>query len=293
MKNFVYPSKKNLILLAICIVIIIIISSIQYRNNSTDDSANLLAVVPEKVSSNPFLSDTSTSTENFANISDPSLMGGSSDTTVAPTKINITDQLSQDIFKNFMAVDQNQGSVSADAQSLILQSATSKSYMQLDATTYNSSDIKILDKTTPSNTREYGNQLGYIIYTYSVKTGTEGDVDIIKKYLETKDVTLLKKLDKFIESYKNILKNTLSIGVPDNFISQDVAYVNSLSLTVASLTKIRDTENDPLGTLVYLESYMKGVSGISQSMSSFVQEFTGEGIIFRDNEYGSVLSRSV
>lgn len=287
------PNKKNLILLAICVVIIIIIASVIYHNNAAKNSNDLVAVVPDQTTSDSSLYGTSTSTEDFANISDTSLMGGSSTSTSATAPLNITDQLSQDIFKNFMAVDQNQGGVSQDAQDLILQSATNKSYLQVNADTYNSSDIKLLNKSTPANTRNYANQLGYIMYTYEVKTGGESDLDIIKKYFETNDASQLKKLKKFVDSYKNILQATLLIGVPDSFISADINYLNSLSLTTTALAKIQNAGNDPLGTLVYLESYMKGVSGIAKSITSFVQEFKNEKIIFKSNEYGSLLNRGV
>lgn len=124
-----------------------------------------------------------------------------------------------------------------------------------DIPTYKIEDILTTEDNSENSIKKYKDQLRTMGEKYA--DVYESELIVIRKALSINDSKELKKLNKAIETYRNIIKDLLTITVPSNLAQTHLNILNTYSVLIDSVGKMREVLQDPVIGIAGILQYQR------------------------------------
>jgi hypothetical protein len=138
---------------------------------------------------------------------------------------------------------------------------------------------------TPEKIKAYGNTIATIL-TDKPPTPLEHELVILDRATQKNDPKELKKLDPLIAEYKKIESALMKVVVPKSAVEQHVAFTESVSGMIYSITGISYIMTDPIKSLPGVSSYAENSQKFLEILRKYKSYFDTEGIIFNPDDNG-------
>lgn len=255
------PSKKILVTLIICIAILSSVSIFEWRTNIKILNPNKENIVVDN-----------SATNNGANANQKNWQGLLSEMTGTTTILsdsngvpidpnNLTAQMAQSYFGQFLMLSQNGGQVTESDANQIAQNTVSASDLSIQAKVYTTKDINI----KPTNTQNILNYFSGIdkSFTNNSIIFKESELDILNQAVVSGKQSDIDKLDPIIAGYKKILNGLLKIPVPSEATGLHLELLNSISVVTVDIESMKSTITDPVKGLVSIKQFQEHYSVFS------------------------------
>jgi hypothetical protein len=200
-----------------------------------------------------------------------------------------TDKFAQNFFQNYISLRDSSGQLSEnDKINLINASVGDIAGTYISAQNYTLSDLNISQDTDSVSARNYGNALGEIILKHSFET--EDELTIFNRSVTKNDVKEIEKLDPIINGYKNILKDSLAVSVPQDATNEHIVFIQSIASVTESIENMRVIYSDPIRAIAGIGGYEQGVELLKNAFGEMRSYFIKKEIIFDRNDKGYVMT---
>ncbi len=156
----------------------------------------------------------------------------------------LTAQVSKNFFGQYLLAKKGGQEVTPEKALEIAESVMQNVPVELAVKEYGVKDIKVVPVTIESQTLYIEKFIA--ILKANPPQSNENELQIITKAIETQNTQDIKKLDVIIQSYKNILTETLKIPVPKDLVPDHMIYLNAVSAVYTDLTEMRLVLDDPM-----------------------------------------------
>jgi hypothetical protein len=144
-------------------------------------------------------------------------------------------------------------------------------------TSYTYADMKIIDDKSIDVLAKYGKEVMTSIGTAIPKVT---ETTIATEAFDKNDMTLLKKIDPIIASYKKTLSALKSMNVPALVAKDHLDLMNGVSIQLYNAESLRNADTDPLKGLAGVGMEVNGLTLISQSIMNIERILNLSGIEF-------------
>ncbi len=186
---------------------------------------------------------------------------------------NISTQLSQTLFSQFMSVQTN-GTLDADSEAQIISNTLASVNPGTIPPKYTISDIKVVpeNKTT---LRAYGNAFAQIL---------SDNNDLISGEQSN---------EAAIQSYEIMINALSKLSVPDGLVLNHLKILNDFNVSDQSLQiMVNDQTTDPVKALLAVKTLQTNQADMKQLFTNIQVEMQNNGIIFAKSEIGAIWNNS-
>jgi hypothetical protein len=141
--------------------------------------------------------------------------------------------------------------------------------------------------TTQDSARAYGTRILEIADAHSPKQATENEMVIFAQALEANDPKQLEALAPIAEGYAGIISDTLTVPVPDAFVTQHLALLNAYEAVYSDIRAAQAGFEDPLLALARTRDYDVHAQALLTAYILIAKALTGQGVTYTSNELGS------
>ena len=211
----------------------------------------------------------------------PTVAAGQGTTDQTQDTGNLTYNLTKSILESGVlgAIDQNGNLTSTDfIQNIKLPDGIDPNAILTSAATARSSNVSVKNANTPDDVRKYFNEVAAAYEKNLVPRQGRGDILVIADVLDTKDYSKLKELDPIIEGLRRTIADIELIVVPSDYVSDAVRELNYLLETKRAVEIFRNTENDPLATLIIFKRRIELLGEMTQFHREIVAGLITKGI---------------
>lgn len=215
------------------------------------------------------------------------------DATKTSAKIELekteTAKISRDLFAYYMEAKRSGVPLDADVQKQIIDQAFSNKIIGQEPKQYSSADVRVVQST---DLKKYGNDLGLAL-TVGQTSNTTSEIEILNTALNTNKPEEIKKLDPIIVGYSAILTAMSVVSVPNEMLDYHLELLNSVSKVLTDIKSFRMIFEDPIVGLSGVGSYSKDLEAMRNALKQIEAVFGARGVTFEQNEYGSILMRTI
>ena len=206
--------------------------------------------------------------------------------------LNNTDKFGRELFSRYIELKQAGEAGTAVGRDKIVQAMLqSGNLVETPRQDVLKSLILLGDSAnlTESTIKEYGNAVGKVLTTYSIKSRNENF--IIRDYLANTDETAFAELDRIITSYKNIRAGLLKVAIPSDMAQTHLDLINSINELIFIVEAYRRVEIDPIATLQAVGMYQNTYDNFKNALSSIKDYFLNHSITYNSTEYGKIFNQ--
>lgn len=220
------------------------------------------------------------SARTYESITLPSTLVAS--TTYTPPT-TFTGKFSEAFFQDYMSGKiENDGEVDAEtlvsnAVVAIEESTKSRTYSRLEIITV---------PTTDESVRAYGNRIMEIVRDRSINN--EHEMVILERALSKNDPTILEELRPIQTVYEQIIKDTLLVPTPDEFVKEHIDMLNANEAILTDLIAMQKTFTDPLYALARTKGYENDTLLLFHAFKNMGAKLTARGITYAKDEPGAI-----
>lgn len=153
---------------------------------------------------------------------------------------------------------------------------------------YNTSDIRTSNDSSPAALRKYGNAVGAAMMKHDVPSGTEPDLLIIFKSLKNNDPDEMRNLDYYINFYNESLVEILGLPVPKDLAIAHIHLLNSMKGYVEILRAMRRVFTDPFAAATGLKRYEEVLASLRDARDEISAVFKKHDVVFANAEPGVI-----
>lgn len=175
----------------------------------------------------------------------------------------VTDQVGIQLFQSTLRA-KGLGAVGPTKSQVVTETADILRNTTLKDVIYDASSI-IVTENSPTNIRSYGNAIGQILISNNIP-GSEGELTIMQRALQTENPDQLEKLEPIIAMYKNMRDQTLATPVPRGFEKQHLDLINVYQAMYASLDGMKLAFADPVVALLRIKRYQDDAAGLGNAL---------------------------
>lgn len=162
---------------------------------------------------------------------------------------------------------------------------------KLDGDTYTMSNLSAGNDNSPEALKKYGNDMAEIFITTSNKYNPkESYLVLVKQALESGDPKKLKKLDPYVDFYKNIIKDSLALKVPSSAASIHLNIINSYAETLALIQAFQAVFDDAPSAVAAHSRLEKASARFMDAFKGAADFFKEKGVVFFQGEKGALFS---
>jgi hypothetical protein len=276
--------RQNIIFASLFALILIVVAFVYSKK---DDVRNAESKNPVQITEN-----IATSTDGMAwqkqfidkNINISKSSSEAKNTSNKSTKSNptATDLFGMDFLSKYSELRQSGLNTNADAVKGATNSilANAQDYLPKPKL-YTYDDLKILEDKSTSVLVDYGKQVVSATAKLLVK---ENETTIVADAFDKNDMTLLKKIDPVIASYKRGLNDLVAMKVPSPLAKYHLDLVNGASMQVYNAESLRNTDTDPVRGLAGISMEVTALSQINTAILSIEKYLNDSGIVFATNK---------
>ncbi len=177
----------------------------------------------------------------------------------------LTDQVGIQLFQSTLRA-KGMGNVGPTKSQIVVETADILRNTAIKDTIYDALAITVTENS-PATIRAYGNAIGQILIANNV-VGSEGELVIMQRALQTENPDLLTKLDPIILMYKNMRNETLATPVPRGFEKQHLDLINVYQAMYATLGGMKLAFNDPVVALLRIKRYQDDATGLGIALQN-------------------------
>lgn len=197
----------------------------------------------------------------------------------------VTDQVGIQLLQSVLRA-KGQGPVGQSKAQVVKDTAEILRTTVIKDTVYDVSSIQVVENS-PEAIRNYGNRLGEILINNNV-VGSEGELAIIQRALQTENVKYLDNLDPIINMYKTLRDETLVTPVPRGFERQHVTLINVYQAMYATLDGMKLAFTDPVVALLRVKRYQDDATGLAIGLQNMYKALLPNAQLFNRNDPAAV-----
>jgi hypothetical protein len=198
---------------------------------------------------------------------------------------NITASFSKNLYTANAYINK-QGNLTTKEKEALATNIIKQEGAKLTFTTYEVADLNLTKTETDATRKAYGNNLG-TVYKKAVSAKlTVDDITTMKKFNETKDISVLDTLTNKKILLESIIKDLLAISVPYSAASYHLLVVNSISQYKSLVENMAMVRDDPIRAALSFNAYEETLRTMSSSFVTMQNYFVIENITFTSNEPG-------
>lgn len=170
---------------------------------------------------------------------------------------SFTDSLLKDTLASYNLVRQpgvSNTELSKKINSDLEQKIRAKIYNP-DTRIYEIKDIIITENNNENSIREYKKQLREMGKKY--EDTYENEITVVNNTLITENSQELEKLNAAISTYKNMIKDLLTITTPSNLAQTHLNIINTYSALIDSVEKMKEILKDPIIGIAGILQYQR------------------------------------
>ena len=200
-----------------------------------------------------------------------------------PEVLSATDRLAHDLFSRYASVKRSGGVLDKATEEQIISAVLSNT-KEVTVRTYTASDLSIIKASDDTALRTYGNAMGTIVKKYSIKN--ENELVIFERAVRNDNPEELKNLDPILAAYEGMLREMISVSVPQNAVSIHVALLNSMSGIFSTIQAMRVIYSDPSTALLSVSEYVNYSKKQGETLKGVSDLFGNKNVAFAENENG-------
>ena len=181
------------------------------------------------------------------------------------TPDTLTDQVGIQLFKAVME-SKARGSVGPNKAKIIADTANTLRNTAQQDYIYKVNNIRVIGSSNEAIVT-YANTVAQIIINNNIP-GSEKELTIIERALQTENPAELSKLDPIIEMYKKLRDQTLLTPVPTGFEKQHLDLINVYNAIYSSLTGVKLAFSDPVVALLRIKRYQDDATGLGNALQN-------------------------
>ncbi len=170
---------------------------------------------------------------------------------------SVSDQISISLLSNYLQLKQEGSLTQENTQKLL--DLTANSIVNTNQNQIISAELNIIPDNGKQTMVDYANDLGKVFKENKPKE-VKNELQIITKALESKDEKAMSEIDSIIQIYDTLILDMKSMYIPKTFEKSHLDMVNGLTHISTSLKSLKDTNNNPFGSVSALSSYQNGVN---------------------------------
>ncbi len=207
-------------------------------------------------------------------------------------ELTTTEKFARGVFGSYLSKRVSGAPLSDKEKNDLIYSAEQNIFNLItQAKQYTVSDLLISGDISETSSKNYGNMFGEVIIRYPFKTGNV--LEIFNSSIETDNLEEIKKIDFIIDNYKNILKDILTIPVPNDVVEEHLIVVQNIASITVSIENMRVIYSDPMRAIIGLGKYKQDVLSLTEALQDIQLYFIKKGIVFDKNEKGFVLVSTI
>lgn len=192
----------------------------------------------------------------------------------------LTDQFALEFFEQYMR-GERYGAFGTNPEELVQQSGEALANQAKDQP-ITRSQVSVSADTSTEAIAMYGEQIAAIIATHS-RTDTEQELTIVDRAIRLNDRTELEKLDPIIEVYENILTDTLTLTVPQTYVTEHLILVNAYQAVLNDIKAMRVSFDDPMRSLLRTQRYQEDIDGMYNAIVGLYEKLRTAGITWDED----------
>lgn len=202
---------------------------------------------------------------------------------------NITASFSKNMYITSSYIQKN-GTVTEEEKKKIVAEVMKKEAAKIEVKVYAIKDIRIATKDDSTAKKKYGNELGALIDKATRYEIGGGDAEVLKKYLEKKDASLLIYFSTKKENLEHLLAQMLLVEVPYSATPYHLLALNRISEYKTILESLEKTDSDPVRSTISFNTYYPVIKGLFFALTNMRDYFNVENIIFKESDAGYVFT---
>lgn len=165
--------------------------------------------------------------------------------------------------------------------------------IKLDTDVYTKNDLLIDADNSPEAIKKYGNDMAGIFLKYGQVQASADYLTIVKRALETKSPKELKKIEPYINFYKNIIRDSLLLKVPSSAASIHLDIINSYAQMLGILQGFLTVLDNPAAAIASNSRLTKASVRFLDSYKKADDYFKEKGVVFSPGENGGLFASTV
>lgn len=195
-----------------------------------------------------------------------------------------TDEISRNLFSEYLALKQSGGLNQTSVQNLI--NRTVSQINSGDATLYSLSNIKTIPDSDSVGAKIYGNSLAAIRQKYK-NLYRQQPIVIIGNSINFEDEASLESVRRAANLYKLEAEELLKLFVPQSLAVTHLNLVNNYISSSEGLRGLADLGTDPIRAIAGIQGHTGAASAEPAILFSISEFFLVRGIVFSPSEPGA------
>ncbi len=195
-------------------------------------------------------------------------------------KLTLTDRFGRSFFTEYAQLSQSGQLKDEAAVARSLDNILTNAFDSTSPTIYKISDLK---KSTKDDTAALKNWMDGVSRSLDLYTWRDNEAMLAQAYVNTKDVSMLKKIDSIIAGYTRIIASLKAVQTPASASTQMVDLVNAFNTLKYSAQYLRAFNSDPLKGAVGIRAFTTGTEQLISSLENADTILTTKGLTFEVN----------
>jgi hypothetical protein len=123
--------------------------------------------------------------------------------------------------------------------------------------------------------------------------GTDNELIILEKTVDSQDRKDMADLDIIIASYKKMLSDSLGVSVPRSAGAIHISIINDFSKILNSVENFKKVFDDPIATLAAVKQYQETSADLAAAMKAATLYFSNRGIEYDRSQSGYAFTHAL
>ncbi|MDP3734817.1 MAG: hypothetical protein Q8R39_00085 [bacterium] len=205
---------------------------------------------------------------------------------------SVTAAVGKELLSKYFVLKQSGGEIDPETAKRLVEDSISGLSDTRAVRTYSTADIIIAERDSKGAIRDYGNAVGAIVTRYS-PTGSEREMVIFTRALQSDKAGEVAKLDPIIVGYRAIRDGALATPVPLSASVLHLRMINAVERYSATLSGLRRLQSDPLVALLSFSAIQKDAEGLLAVLQDVERFFRERGIEYAKGEDGYAFANAL
>lgn len=223
--------------------------------------------------------------ESFETITPPTSGTSIASSTPYTPPTTLTGKFSEAFLQDYLQ-GKMQGTDYAKDPSKFVNTAVAAIEKNAQSVTHTAQEVVTIP-TTEDSARAYGTKILEIVNAHSPAQGTENEMVIFSNALKANDPAQLAPLEDIANNYAAVISDTLTVPVPDLFVTQHLALLNAYERIYADVRAAQKAFDDPLLALARTRDYDVHAQSLLTAYILIAKALAGQGVVYGSDELGS------
>ena len=174
--------------------------------------------------------------------------------------------MAQDFFSQYLALKQNNGTVTADEANQIAQSTlTGAAYTNATGVQYTAKDLHINAQTSREIVQKYHDVINTSLKNRALKNKVD-PLAILNSAVKNGSTADLAELNPLIVNFKGVVSDLASMSVPADATQVHLDFLNAYSNILANLESMKLTFSDPVKSFAAVSQYKQHLADLQTAV---------------------------